>query len=519
VYRQDGTLEYSGQWRGVRKHGVGTLYHNDGKTEAYQGEWEDDLKHGSGKLSNSAGKPVYEGNFAHGSPRGEGKRYVYLPDGSLQGTLQGNFKEMQVCLDVTWYRPNGTVFYKGDISNGKMHDVGETYEEDGSLRYAGQFMKGKCHGIGTCYSRGRISYTGSMEDGLCHGKGRCFSKKGILLYDGDWRKGKPQGYGDKYREDGTLLYSGQFSDGKVNGLGELYGEDGTLFYTGEFADGKAHGAGTRYHNTFCLKGLFEHNSPCRVIMCVRKLDATPPEEGGGSERKRKQPTPEERPEKKHRTAGKCNWGKPMEAMTPVEEELLRTYPWAGEEPIRVVVETAREGFIFKELRDLLQPIMDSTVIHGKVEEPNQQQAYQYVSRQNTKTYVSFQVQAYLKELNGRAHVIAQTTSTEMGALLHAAAKVDARLVFEQRQGTATFRHSTTRWLSWIMGASIPPTDASRDEVIRERIRSWVNHPPVSSRLKEEYARIHRMEGRPKERRGRTSKSTKNLDKSCPTLGP
>ena len=53
VYRQDGTLEYSGEWKQNRKHGMGTLYHKDGTTVQYKGVWKDGLEHGPGTLSDS----------------------------------------------------------------------------------------------------------------------------------------------------------------------------------------------------------------------------------------------------------------------------------------------------------------------------------------------------------------------------------------------------------------------------------------------------------------------------------
>ena len=60
---------YSGQMRGTKRHGQGTLKWPDGAT--YTGQWVNDLCEGQGTMRFPNGS-VYEGNFVQNNPYGQG---------------------------------------------------------------------------------------------------------------------------------------------------------------------------------------------------------------------------------------------------------------------------------------------------------------------------------------------------------------------------------------------------------------------------------------------------------------
>lgn len=95
---------YSGEMRGNKRHGQGTLTWPDGAI--YEGQWVNDLCEGAGRLKFPNGS-VYEGGFVRNNPHGEGK--LTTVNGEV---LQGIFEYMGSAQTST---PAGKYNFRGEI--------------------------------------------------------------------------------------------------------------------------------------------------------------------------------------------------------------------------------------------------------------------------------------------------------------------------------------------------------------------------------------------------------------------
>ena len=113
VYREDGTLEFEGEFSRGALNGIAKHYRTDGT--AFYGGWKDDTPHGNGKEYRDDGTIEFEGKFKNGRRDGNGK--VYREDGTL--AYEGEWVKNILHMGKK-YRPDGTLEYEGPFRNGRM---------------------------------------------------------------------------------------------------------------------------------------------------------------------------------------------------------------------------------------------------------------------------------------------------------------------------------------------------------------------------------------------------------------
>lgn len=131
-------LYYSGQWKGGKRHGWGTL----GK-----------------RCGNGYAKRIYIGQWRNGFKEGEGKQF---------------------------YKDGGVYF--GYWSGNKRHGFGIMWFADGSL-FLGNWMNDMYHGTGILFEVNKDRYEGSFENGLKNGEGKYFHNMSGQLQMGVWVDG------------------------------------------------------------------------------------------------------------------------------------------------------------------------------------------------------------------------------------------------------------------------------------------------------------------------------------------
>jgi len=152
-------VKYTGEWRGDRFDGKGTILFSNGAQ--FNGEWRNHSPHGTGMF----------------------------------------------------HHPDGTQYY-GDWRHGKPHGQGSSIASDGS-RYYGEWRYGERHGKGSSISPDHYFYEGEWQFGKRHGQGTGRSSDGYR-YMGEWCDDTRQDIGTHYRRDG-YYYERKRTDGKVDG--------------------------------------------------------------------------------------------------------------------------------------------------------------------------------------------------------------------------------------------------------------------------------------------------------------
>ena len=120
-------------------------------------------------------------------------------------------------ISVKIYSQNGSVSgeYKGELLGDVPDGVGEFSYDDGN---------------GTCF------YEGDFTKGKIQGTGEMTMSNGWLI-KGTFLEGQLNGYGKKFSPDGVLTERGMFVNNQLNGRGIKYSGDGNVIFDGEFTYG------------------------------------------------------------------------------------------------------------------------------------------------------------------------------------------------------------------------------------------------------------------------------------------
>jgi len=232
---EDGS-EYTGQWRGQRRHGQGRLVTPDG--ESYEGQWAKDVAHGHGKYVFFDGA-TYSGEFLKGLQSGKG-----LEVWADNSRYDGEFREGHKNGAGIWRSAAGDMF-KGNFQNDLMHGDGEYKFADGRL-YRGLWKEGHMcgHGVmewlaGSDPELEGDVFTGQWEDDMANGYGKYVHRDGST-YQGEWSKDEKSGKGFEIWVDGSR-YDGDFLHGAMHGSGIWKSQ--TSEYRGEFRQDEYEGWG------------------------------------------------------------------------------------------------------------------------------------------------------------------------------------------------------------------------------------------------------------------------------------
>ena len=191
ITNEDG-FKYTGELRGSKRHGRGTLTWPDG-TE-YVGQFWDGKRHGKGCCTWADGQ-TYDGEWAAGVREGYGKS-----------------------------TGAGGVTYVGQYVAGQRHGRGESHNPQDDSRYNGDWVEGKRQGYGVLTKGDGSSYEGEWVEGQMAGKGRYKWPSG-QVYEGDWSANQRHGYGRTTHANGVMT-EGDWIEGVLSGKGKLVDPSG-----------------------------------------------------------------------------------------------------------------------------------------------------------------------------------------------------------------------------------------------------------------------------------------------------
>jgi hypothetical protein len=150
---------YTGDWKGNKFHGVGTLLYRHEHTPniqaRYFGEFKMGKMDGKGRRTSPHGES-YDGDWKQDKRHGHG----------IQNWTNGH------C-------------YEGDWVDDKRHGYGKYTGAQGELVYVGDWEENKYHGHGTCVSKDGV-YLGDWADVVREGHGSLTEPDGSR-YDGQWK--------------------------------------------------------------------------------------------------------------------------------------------------------------------------------------------------------------------------------------------------------------------------------------------------------------------------------------------
>jgi antitoxin component YwqK of YwqJK toxin-antitoxin module len=112
---QQTILEYEGEAMNNMRHGLGKLYHVNGRLK-YEGNFINDFMFGEGKRYHENGQLIYEGNFVNGLALGKGTHH----SSDLCSRVEGDFVNGFVHGEITVYDFNNNVRYCGGAWNREM---------------------------------------------------------------------------------------------------------------------------------------------------------------------------------------------------------------------------------------------------------------------------------------------------------------------------------------------------------------------------------------------------------------
>ena len=142
-------------------------------------------------------------------------------------------------------RKDGSLFYVGNLKNGKFYGQGELYHVDGKT----------------------IKYSGIFAENFFNGYGQYFGKKGNLVYEGFFKNNKFFGQGKKYYTNGNVAYEGEFKANKFDGIGRYFSYHKNKIYyilSGDYSKGKIIG-------NFTLNGPGKTVGTCTPFQCTATL--------------------------------------------------------------------------------------------------------------------------------------------------------------------------------------------------------------------------------------------------------
>ena len=157
---------YTGQWRGNKKDGFGTLTTQAGGK--YVGSWRRGKRNGEGVLwmkrdvgGQTKLRKVYEGGWSMGKRSGAGTHF------SKEGDR-----------------------YEGEWSEGKKQGRGTMYYSNNDV-YEGEWLSDLRCGLGALALANGDRFEGYWKDGVKHGPGRFFYFETKRVYEGEWSEGMP----------------------------------------------------------------------------------------------------------------------------------------------------------------------------------------------------------------------------------------------------------------------------------------------------------------------------------------
>mmetsp|Transcript_256 Transcript_256/g.1101 ORF Transcript_256/g.1101 Transcript_256/m.1101 type:complete len:900 (-) Transcript_256:101-2800(-) len=235
-----GTI-YEGTFRAGLRHGQGRLASPDG--ENYEGQFADDLYHGHGTVkfdnsNNSSSVRGFSGEFRFGVPHGHGC-IDYANSDRYQGDVSGcSFARQGVGFHAA---VDGEV-YEGEWSKDCRDGHGICSGPDGS-RYDGQWCAGQRHGSGRQEKCKQWIYEGPWEIDSRHGQGGTLKTMSGDHFCGNWHKDFLVGEGSYCNSRDRESYKGQFKKGRRHGMGHAVSKNGDT-YDGQWIDGIISGEGT-----------------------------------------------------------------------------------------------------------------------------------------------------------------------------------------------------------------------------------------------------------------------------------
>ena len=222
-HKDNGMKAYRGDMQNGLKHGIGQLFHDTGKL-SYEGQFIDDEPHsetGEGKQYDTQGDLIYHGDLDRGKKEGRGKMYHSNGKIAYSGTFMNDQPDtVYYGGNGLLYNPEGLIYFKGGLKNGKKHGFGMFYKGTSDhLSYEGHFVEDIANDPnGIFYYNDDISnvkYIGSVVDGKMDG-----------------------GFGELYHENGSLMYAGTFDNDKMEAKeGIIYNDAGEVEYQGRIANG------------------------------------------------------------------------------------------------------------------------------------------------------------------------------------------------------------------------------------------------------------------------------------------
>lgn len=233
--RYEGTIDTNGN-----KHGFGSVYSkNDGKLE-YEGQFKNDTKSGKGIEYDKEGYQTYEGEWASNMKHGDGVNFDKNGDVIFRGQFADN-KRNGYCNE---FYPSGKLKWSGQYVDGERNGTSIEYHENGEIKIEGIWIDGKLTGLIKEYYENAVkAFEGTYANGLRNGFGRLYWETGDLHYEGSFMNGKFHGHGIIYNHNGNRLCEGQFEDGELQGHATTYYLNGNIMYDGEFEKGRAVGVG------------------------------------------------------------------------------------------------------------------------------------------------------------------------------------------------------------------------------------------------------------------------------------
>lgn len=201
----------------------------------------------------------YEGELTDGKFSGSGK--MYDEGGNL--IYEGEFAQGLPEGNGISYNELGRAVYRGSFAAGKKNGQGEEYDARGNLLYRGEFAQDVYSGEGMLFYPGELlKYEGSLQNGRPGGMGTEYHLNGEVKYEGNYLAGRYQGFGKLFDTEANLVYEGNFSNGLYAGIGTKYFKNGFIEYTGDFQAGQYSGEGILYHENGArkYKGAFWNGS-------------------------------------------------------------------------------------------------------------------------------------------------------------------------------------------------------------------------------------------------------------------
>jgi hypothetical protein len=118
---------------------------------------------------------------------------TYQPDGTLHSTYVGDFEDGKMHGRGKYTFHTHPVFheYEGEFDDGEMHGTGKMVMKNGDA-YDGEFQHDLMHGTGTITFREDGSrYVGGVVDGKMHGVGDVYDETGTLVFKARFENNEP----------------------------------------------------------------------------------------------------------------------------------------------------------------------------------------------------------------------------------------------------------------------------------------------------------------------------------------